>query len=235
MLTNLPTVNKAARLERSGVGSRIHVSEETQALLVAGGKGHWLKQRSERVRAKGLGSLQTYWLECPDEGLQNCDVDLHQEDLDLLEQEKESRLIGWIVDVLWKQLGVIQNHRGMELESLKDLKDIPRQPEATVLDEVKEIISLPQFSDRDETASLEMNCFLPYGVKQELRTYVSEIAAMYRSNPFHNFEHATHVMMSVTKLLGRIVSPEISATKKEAWKLLHDHTYGITSNPLTRK
>lgn len=37
--------------------------------------------------------------------------------------------------------------------------------------------------------------------------------------------------MSVTKLLGRIVAPEITSNDTKA---LHDHTYGITSDPLTQ-
>jgi len=44
--------------------------------------------------------------------------------------------------------------------------------------------------------------------------------------------------MSVSKLLSRIVAPAIDeektveASKKD--ELLHDHTYGITSDPLVR-
>jgi len=54
----------------------------------------------------------------------------------------------------------------------------------------------------------------------------------------HNFEHASHVTMSVVKLLNRIVAPsEIdladAANMVDASKL-HDHTYGITSDPLTQ-
>jgi hypothetical protein len=65
------------------------------------------------------------------------------------------------------------------------------------------------------------------------------VAAMYQSNPFHNFEHASHVTMSVVKLLSRIVAPDINAingTKDEQQALarMHDHTYGITSDPLTQ-
>jgi hypothetical protein len=59
---------------------------------------------------------------------------------------------------------------------------------------------------------------------------------MYHTNHFHNFEHASHVTMSVAKLMSRIVAPtdmdfESQNTKQE---LLHDHTYGITSDPLTQ-
>lgn len=47
---------------------------------------------------------------------------------------------------------------------------------------------------------------------------------------FHNFPHANHVTMSVVKLLSRIVAPDVEDMKGT----LHDHTYGITSDPLTR-
>lgn len=56
------------------------------------------------------------------------------------------------------------------------------------------------------------------------------------ANPFHNFEHASHVTMSVTKLLSRIVAPsehDIKNSIKDESQL-HDHTYGITSDPLTQ-
>lgn len=55
---------------------------------------------------------------------------------------------------------------------------------------------------------------------------------MYQDNAFHNFEHASHVLMSVTKLMSRIVAP--SHLDEESADALHDHTYGITSDPLTQ-
>lgn len=46
-----------------------------------------------------------------------------------------------------------------------------------------------------------------------------------------NFEHASAVTLSVIKLLSRIVAP----SKQELGSAtLHDHTYGITSDPLTQ-
>jgi len=53
---------------------------------------------------------------------------------------------------------------------------------------------------------------------------------------FHNFEHASHVTMSVAKLLSRIVAPdlEITSTDRNTSSTLYDHTYGITSDPLTQ-
>jgi 3'5'-cyclic nucleotide phosphodiesterase len=51
---------------------------------------------------------------------------------------------------------------------------------------------------------------------------------------FHNFQHANHVTMSVVKLMSRIVAPADVDINEFSNKSLHDHTYGITSDPLTR-
>jgi hypothetical protein len=78
-------------------------------------------------------------------------------------------------------------------------------------------------------------------VTSQLHNYVSTIASLYRDNPFHNFEHASHVTMSVVKLLSRIAPSHIHIEMlllddKETIRLAgsHDHTYGITSDPLTQ-
>jgi hypothetical protein len=57
---------------------------------------------------------------------------------------------------------------------------------------------------------------------------------MYNDNPFHNFAHASHVVMSVLKLLSRIVAPDDMDDTHDDQGALHDHTYGITSDPLTQ-
>jgi 3'5'-cyclic nucleotide phosphodiesterase len=72
-----------------------------------------------------------------------------------------------------------------------------------------------------------------------MHEYVTRIALSYRKNPFHSFEHASHVTMSVVKLLSRIVAPQQDESKTfqdvtDIASILHDHTYGITSDPLTQ-
>lgn len=113
----------------------------------------------------------------------------------------------------------------------------------TVLEEVKEIITLPSKASkykRDPSTVV-----LPSTVVSQLERYVSNIAAMYRENPFHSFEHASHVTQSVTKLLARVVTPDgasygsdMSFKQDKAELLpatqLHEYTYGITSDPLTQ-
>jgi hypothetical protein len=73
-------------------------------------------------------------------------------------------------------------------------------------------------------------------VLNQLRDYVVTIAAMYRDNPFHNFEYASHVTLSTVKLMSRIVAPDLRGADADGdvEKNLHDHTYGITSDPLTQ-
>jgi hypothetical protein len=75
-------------------------------------------------------------------------------------------------------------------------------------------------------------------VKAQLREYVSIIASSYHENSFHNFEHACHVTMSVSKLLTRIAAPDLQKHMKSGDIIgdhalhLHEYTHGITSDPL---
>ena len=77
-------------------------------------------------------------------------------------------------------------------------------------------------------------------VKWQLRDYVAKIAGMYHPNSFHSFEHASHVTQSVMKLMARIVATEkidyesMKYKRNQAADEMHDHTFGITSDPLTQ-
>jgi hypothetical protein len=50
-------------LKSLGERNRIQVSQSTADLLVAAGKGHWLKPRLGGVTAKGKGVLKAFWLD----------------------------------------------------------------------------------------------------------------------------------------------------------------------------
>ena len=43
----------------------IHISQATAKKLVARGRESWLKQREDKVIAKGKGELTTYWVNIP--------------------------------------------------------------------------------------------------------------------------------------------------------------------------
>jgi class 3 adenylate cyclase len=59
------TVNTAARMESSGQGGRIHISEATAQALRLAGLYEWVSPREERVNPKGKGLMQTYWVQAP--------------------------------------------------------------------------------------------------------------------------------------------------------------------------
>lgn len=182
--------------------------------------------------------------------------------------EKKLRLVRWNTEALAKVLREVVARReasGVTPTSLPLMRKLERdqqEKKGTVLDEVQEVITLPQFDSeaakkhRDSTTATT-NKDLDPEVHRQLHEYLQTISALYRDNAFHNFEHASHVTMSVVKLLSRIVAPSHLLSKKKAAPLtaeslgssatsgdfvvdvevdrdLHDHTYGITSDPLTQ-
>lgn len=56
------TMNQASRMESTGVPGRIQISSESAAELIQCGKENWLTEREDKVQAKGLGWLTTYWV-----------------------------------------------------------------------------------------------------------------------------------------------------------------------------
>jgi class 3 adenylate cyclase len=259
------TVNKASRVETTGQRHRIHISSETADLLIENGKESWVRKRPEKVNGKGTGDMQTYWLlnkDGLDDGCEagetvidemkqgggiNSAPKLGDHSIEQLEKSlppKVQRLVGWNVEILKKLLQQIiakrnasVNKRANEGPLAKLEKDIARR--TNCLDEVCEIITLPKFDHKAHKHQENPNKIeIPEKVVQQLRLYVASVAAMHRDNPFHNFEHASHVTMSVSKLLTRIVAPDDILNQDDDAKnlasSLHDHTYGITSDPLTQ-
>lgn len=168
---------------------------------------------------------------------------------------KLQRLVRWNADVLNRLLKQIVARRtaakaqmglhGMQHKIMKQMAS--HSPDnggvtvRTVIDEVKEVIALPKFDakaarNQQDPRSIQLD----KDVTEQLHNYVAVIASLYRTEvPFHNFEHASHVTMSVVKMLSRVVSPDevLSAQQQDENSMqrnLHDHTYGITSDPLTQ-
>jgi 3'5'-cyclic nucleotide phosphodiesterase len=105
----------------------------------------------------------------------------------------------------------------------------------TFLDETVEVITLPDFDAKVLEKDVTTICKLSDETKKQLRKYVNIVASLYNNNPFHNFEHACHVTMSVSKVLKRIISPDLDFDQIKGGSFeaqLHDYTYGITSDPL---
>ena len=225
------------------------------------GKQHWVKKRDEAVSAKGKGDIETYWLVTTDSNysvISKSAVDVGTEGSSQLPynqqctissgvfDDRTARLIDWIVQEQCQLLRKVVARRnataapgGSKVSWLQSHRQLALGDGHTFLDEVKEIITLPEFDHKAHLQEQDPDTIkLPKAAVEQLRDYVTCIASMYRDNPFHNFEHASHVMMSVIKLLSRIVAPseldlDFAEDAQQAQSKLHDHTYGITSDPLS--
>lgn len=228
-------MNTASRIETSGKKNKIHLSKDTADLLIAAGKASWVVPREDKVLAKGKGVLESYWLDvnkgdsrstASRSSASDCNGDLHDPERDSrlplasranLSSDKLHRLICWNVDILASLLKNVVARRlaKQSAGSKKPEPNIYKNQENQLicsgcpLDEFKEIVELPQCDL--EVIKREPNpeeIELDDTVLRQLNDYVTAIASAYRENPFHNFEHASHVTMSVKKLLSRIVRPE---------------------------
>jgi hypothetical protein len=265
------TVNTAARIEKTGMPNRIHVSESTAHLLMEFGKSIWVHKREDKVHAKGKGTLQTYWLKAGKAQSQTsimsrsshhdhsntsrCDdaavpwgVSLPR-DSQVRTADNVQRLVEWnqeqLLRILKQVVAARRDQVAVKTRSTfrgKSTRDMMGHHHSNnksktntnrmVLDEMTEIITLPKFVAQTSEATDPDSIDLGANVEHQLYLYISFIAHAYRNdNPFHNFAHASHVAMSVNKLLSRIVAPDMEAASAS---LLHDHTYGITSDPLTQ-
>lgn len=250
------TVKTANVLVATGSCGVLHVSQETADLLVQQGKENWVTPRVDKI-----GHLRTCWVDLDhDEEMETSqgsfkmtDFDEHDTDVDAM---RHRRLINWNVgqlEVLLKRIMYVDKGAKMTVltnehqhsarrketnQSVHDKHVLGRKSEP-VLSEVCEIITLPEFDPIASQAEKQFDeVDAPSEVIDQLRDFVSCIASCYKLNEFHCFEHASHVVMSVIKLLHRIVAPSDLAEKANTADridvTLHDHTYGITSDPLTQ-
>ncbi|CAB9496705.1 Receptor-type guanylate cyclase gcy [Seminavis robusta] len=246
------TVNVCGRIEASGAPGRIHCSKETADLLKRAGKESWLEQRRNQIQAKGKGLMTTYWVNLKGEhgtGSVVSGSDDTEGELGATRtyrygtripgmSEKMYRLIDWNVEMLlqiMKQIVAQRAATGSPADSTKKRRPTLFEEFGsglTPLEEVVEIVALPEFDAKSGRKLDPEKMEIPSDVVSQLHDFVSMIATMYNNNPFHGFEHASHVVMSVIKLMSRIIAPrDLDSTTSAA---LHDHTYGITSDPLTQ-
>ncbi|KAG7373591.1 3'5'-cyclic nucleotide phosphodiesterase [Nitzschia inconspicua] len=186
--------------------------------------------------AKGKGELQTYWLRTTSpsefngsvfrEGHEGSSSDsgvsvsmgnqISHEVLD----EKDQRLISWNVQRFTGLLEAIAASRGEKMmvdddpscsTFSTDAASISSSSNSTALpfEEVKEVIRLsilpPTRLSTSVSSSSNKNPIDPEAITQ-LEEYITLVSQMYERHPFHCFEHASHVTMSVLKMMSRFES-----------------------------
>ncbi|KAL3925957.1 MAG: hypothetical protein SGILL_000058 [Bacillariaceae sp.] len=246
------TVNTAARMESTGTRGMIQLSQSTADLLVVAGKSGWITPRDEAVTAKGKGTLHTYWLEASSSNRASTSqlVDVNQSRISrngsvdptsVRASDKHARLIGWMSEVLIdyvKQIVARNKVTGVRLAREAGTPYLPRAGKIC-MDELVESFDLVRVTKeekqlmRDEYHKVELGA----DVVTQVRQYVKEVSLRYDpNNPFHNFDHACHVTMSVHKLMKRVISDGTHNEGEQTFSLEKERqdTYGIlTSDPVT--
>jgi class 3 adenylate cyclase len=197
-------------------------------------------------------------------------VDAPHRRMSISSASKAERMIKWNADILERSLKAILAYRGRPIRrrawsSLHDMSKTDRksghkpfkrgsgmtEESKSILDEVVETIAMPMFDSQKASRRIDTETIvLSSEIRAQLFDYVTAIASMYQENPFHCFEHASHVTMSANKLLQRIVMPDETEYRKKSPPLssgssteqrrrekasaLHKYTFGITSDPLTQ-
>ncbi|CAB9517992.1 Receptor-type guanylate cyclase gcy [Seminavis robusta] len=219
-----PTVNQASRIEHAGQSGRILVSKQTADLIASTGKGHWLEAR-EAVDLKGIGTIKTFWVNVSRNKDDEGSTRDYETEASILSSEEmiiddTARLISWNVETLINLLKVVVARRSATCPKRTPVDLRAAASEGLPLDEVCEIIHLPEPGEKTVTWQQPNDVVIDSAVVDQMREYVSCIAKLYHDNPFHCFDHASHVVMSVNKLLSRITTC--------------DSNYGINSDPLTQ-
>jgi 3'5'-cyclic nucleotide phosphodiesterase/Adenylate and Guanylate cyclase catalytic domain len=215
-------------MESTGIAGRIQISQKTADLLMADGKESWLTKRDGLVEAKGKGSMVTYWLlpaktitvtsdsSGRSEGgttrtAASTSIVIVPEALD-----DTSRLVEWNVGVFRELLEQVVSSRCQSVDLNDPNTDdamIEFSPLVCPLNEISEFLEIPKADILiSDDLDVSQSVLLCENVEAELRDFIIAIAYSYRSNPFHNFEHASHVVMSTMKLLDRIRSHELDSS-----------------------
>jgi class 3 adenylate cyclase len=209
------TMNTASRMESTGARDRVQVSSKTAELLIAAGKSHWVTPREETVSVKGKGQLQTFWLTMrsnPGSASQSSGSigESGSTDEDVFSDEED---------------GPSNNLKSTQTGNLssKDQRLITWNV-ALLSNFIQAVVKQRSSVQSAESSSTSIEP----EVASQLQSYVTGIATMYRDNPFHNFEHASHVTMSVTKLLSRVVTTDDVTEKRD-----NGFTDTIASDALT--
>ena len=203
-------------MESLGIRGQIHISAVTAKYLIDAGKETWLTKRKDAVHAKGKGIMETYFAnpkvassrsdgnssdaESTSEvqkGFPSVNNETHEPSFKKVNQ----RLVDWMTDLLLdhtKKVVCSRKYSNLKASTIAPAYHVPEG--MTCMDEVKDVITMPTYNTRLAEINEKYRATkISQEVTENLRAYVYRIASGYRDNPFHSFEHACHVTMSVSK------------------------------------
>ena len=172
--------------------------------------------------------------------------------------EQNQRLADWNSNQLLQLLDNVVAHRKAALKvagvsstsSTENGQDAPAfgaahlgvGDDSNIVKEAKDVIVMPPYDAEVFVKAQETPANLSEVVQQQLHDYVSIICSMYVDNPFHSYQHASHVTMSIIKILTSLAAPHHNnlkdrnkdANRDEGERARHHaKTFGISSDPVT--
>jgi hypothetical protein len=149
--------------------------------------------------------------------------------------DKLQRLIDWNVELFEDLLRPIVPKKseifGGSDPDLRLVNESVIPDGESVRNQVVATIRMPEF----QTVTYNKDAELDPAVVFQLRKYITTVAHLYRNNnAFHNFEHASHVVMSTVKLLHRVATRDVSKKGIKNQKEYYHFTYGISTDALTK-
>jgi len=258
------TTNTAARMEGTSLPNCIQASQKTADLLIEAGKSSWISKREDLITAKGKGSMITYWINLGEKKNSAFQPDSAQLTMMMsgVASSKLQHLIDFNAEILEHLLREL-----LEYNSASDERSRPSSRKSSIRrvdskeemkgygfdkttprEDIVEVIPIPKMdaNQKQKKQKTPVDISLDVKVKNQLHDFVSQLAHSHSNdNPFHNFDHATHVAMSVRKLLARILKPlhqqegsrsskssqSVTAKAAKFDKILRS-TYVLTSDPL---
>lgn len=105
---------------------------------------------------------------------------------------KHERQVEWVSELMRdavSEIVAVRETRKGKVSKPSDAMPHHRSKGRVPLDEVVDAITMPTFDSKSADAAA-FAVKIPENVSRLIREYVSIISAAYKSNPFHNFEHA---------------------------------------------
>lgn len=262
------TVDTAHQMLENGKPNRIQVSVDTAELLNLSGKSHWVSPRSDSVIVKGHGSMSTFWVKpkaCLSTGKKNetsidegdcrhsnsislsagsdwekslSSRDISEKDFESLVDKNTAILLRYLRAIYAKRIASKQKQRNNTMFSWDGDIDIG----GSIIEEARETIQTTIFDLRLSMNPVDPSLIeISSEVQTQLRVYVASIGAAYRrENPFHNFQRATHNVLSIDQMIRKITSPSnilhtgfdgAPRTVGEIAKELDTRSFSISSDP----
>lgn len=212
-------MNKTSRIETSGQKGKVHISEEMANILKASGKERWVKKREDVVTLKGLGEVPTYWLSLENERHSTAgSVASHSTIESALSEPSSNDELAFIKNQIndWKNPSELTSWHSMFLAKVLVRVVEARQAQSGQIEVDEEGLQTAEksalFGHADPSECIQFSSITSHGLDSQsegkldkatmaqLKDFVQQILDAYNPHPFHNIQHASHVVLSLKKL-----------------------------------